>query len=138
MKRIIGLLLSAVLFFSLAACGSQPASTDSSVNGSESGVATDESESKTEITQGQDEEAQDEALPIADEENTSGNKTLIVYFSPANADTVDAISSATPRVGDVSSVEYVAELIHEQVDAVCSHADTLIADLDQALSQLPD
>ena len=117
MKRIIGLLLAAVLVFSLAACGSQPASTDSSVNGSESGVAADESESKIEITQEQAEEAQDEALPIADEENTSGNKTLIVYFSLANADTVDAISSATPRVGDVSSVEYVAELIHEQVDA---------------------
>ena len=78
MKRIIGLLLSAVLVFSLAACGSQPASTDSSVNGSESGVAADESESKIEITQEQAEEAQDEALPI---------------------------------------VEYVAELIHEQVDA---------------------
>ncbi|MBR5380177.1 MAG: hypothetical protein IK140_06550, partial [Clostridia bacterium] len=60
----------------------------SSVNGSESGVAADESESKIEITQEQAEEAQDEALPIADEENTSGNKTLIVYFSPANADTV--------------------------------------------------
>ena len=70
MKKIIELLLAAVLVFSLAACGSQTASNDSSVNGSESGVATDESESKTEITQGQDEEAQDEAVPTADEENT--------------------------------------------------------------------
>ena len=117
MKKIIELLLAAVLVFSLAACGSQTASNDSSVNGSESGVATDESESKTEITQGQDEEAQDEAVPTADEENTSGNKTLIAYFSPANSDTVDAISNATPRVGNISTVEYVAQKIHEQVDA---------------------
>lgn len=97
MKKIIELLLAAVLVFSLAACGSQTASNDSSVNGSESGVATDESESKT--------------------ENTSGNKTLIAYFSPANSDTVDAISNATPRVGNISTVEYVAQKIHEQVDA---------------------
>ena len=44
-------------------------------------------------------------------------KTLIVYFSPANADTADAVSSATPRIGEVSSVEYMVQQISETVDA---------------------
>lgn len=42
---------------------------------------------------------------------------LIVYFSPANADGVDGISGATPRVGDASSVEYIAQIIGGKVDA---------------------
>ena len=52
----------------------------------------------------------------ADVKDENG-KTLIVYFTPANSDGVDAVSSATPRVGDTASVEYVAQMIHEQVDA---------------------
>ena len=40
----------------------------------------------------------------------SDAKTLIVYFTPANNDAVDFVSSATPRVGGVSSVEYVANI----------------------------
>lgn len=44
-------------------------------------------------------------------------KTLIVYFSPANSDTVDAVSSATPRADGVSPVEYVANLINDEVKA---------------------
>ena len=44
------------------------------------------------------------------------NKALLVYFSPANSDTVDAISSVTLRTGDVSSVERLAQMIHEHVE----------------------
>ena len=47
----------------------------------------------------------------------SDAKTLIVYFTPANNDAVDFVSSATPRVGDVSSVEYVANIISSSVKA---------------------
>ena len=44
------------------------------------------------------------------------NKALLVYFSPANSDTVDAISSVTLRTGDVSSLERLAQMIHEHVE----------------------
>lgn len=47
----------------------------------------------------------------------SKSKTLIVYFSPANADTTDAVSSATPRAGSVSSVEAIATFIEKQTGA---------------------
>lgn len=52
-----------------------------------------------------------------DSSDTVENKALLVYFSPANADTVDAISSATPRTDDISSVEYLAQMIHERVES---------------------
>lgn len=47
----------------------------------------------------------------------SDAKTLIVYFTPANNDAVDFVSSATPRVGGVSSVEHVANIISSNVKA---------------------
>jgi flavodoxin/predicted small lipoprotein YifL len=45
------------------------------------------------------------------------NRILIAYFSPANSDSVDAVSGATPRVGEISSVEYIAQLIDGQFEA---------------------
>lgn len=51
------------------------------------------------------------------ETQKTGERALIVYFSPANNDTTDAVSSATPRVDDVSSVAYLAQLISEVVPA---------------------
>lgn len=45
-----------------------------------------------------------------------GKKTLIVYFTPANSDTTDTVSSATPRVGKTASVAYIADLIQDQTD----------------------
>ncbi|MDO4621070.1 MAG: flavodoxin [Lachnospiraceae bacterium] len=50
-------------------------------------------------------------------DQNSSDKTLIVYFSPSNSDMVDSVSGATPRVGDVSAVEYVAQMIEDTVDA---------------------
>ena len=50
-------------------------------------------------------------------DESKGNKALVVYFSPANSDSVDAVSSATPRTGGVSSVEFIAQIIGEQVTA---------------------
>ena len=44
-------------------------------------------------------------------------KTLIVYFTPANSDTMDAVSSATPRTGNAASVEDLANKISKKVKA---------------------
>lgn len=56
------------------------------------------------------------SLTICHAESDS-SRILIVYFSPANSDTVDAVSSATPRVGEVSGVEHIATLISGHVEA---------------------
>ena len=61
-----------------------------------------------------------EAAPVTEPENgteDAAKKVLIVYFSPANSDTADAVSMATPKVGNASSTEYIAKLIGEKVDA---------------------
>ena len=98
MKRATAFLLALLLILSLAACGSQNSTAMQTQT-----IELRESESTP----------QAEPQETADTEK----KILIVYFTPANSDTVDAVSSATPRVGNAASVEYVAQLIGEQVDA---------------------
>ncbi len=85
----------------LAACGSS-ASSESAVT--EISEAESTSDSNLDTTEQSDMEE-------------SSVKTLIVYFSPSNSDTVDAITSATPRVGDTGSVEFLAQLIGASVEA---------------------
>ena len=106
MKKISAQLIAAVMALFLTACGS-------------SGNSRQETSVQTDTVQ---ESSGQESMPetIEDSFDTaekSENKTLLVYFSPANADTVDAISSATPRTDDVSSVEYLAQMIHERVES---------------------
>lgn len=94
MKKILAALLTALMILALTACGNKTA------RATETAQAT--------------EQAQPEEKPVADPE-TGGKKIVVIYFSAANNDTVDAVSSATPRVGDVSATEYVANLIHARV-----------------------
>ena len=51
----------------------------------------------------------------ADEE--SSDDTLIVYFSAANSKDADAVTSATPMVGEESSVGWIADVISEKTGA---------------------
>ena len=106
MKKVISLLLATIMILSLTACGSQASSAPQATPTAEQPKA--------------------EAMPEADQPQGASSsqdtadaekKILIVYFTPANSDTVDAVSSATPRVGSAASVEYVAQLIGEQVNA---------------------
>ena len=103
------------LAFSLIGCGSSSASTNTMANTS---LQTEQEQTVDSVNTEDNgvEEIASESSGTVDTQ-TDDQKILIVYFSPANADTVDAVSSATPRVGDVSSVEYVAQLIGSQVDA---------------------
>ena len=107
MKKTITLLLAIMMTLSLAACGSQSASASQPAPTSAQPVA----EATPEVT------VQPENTAGQPDQNTDGRKILIVYFSPANSDTADAVSSATPRAGEQSSVAYVAQLVGEQVDA---------------------
>ena len=88
MKKTLTVLLTALMILALTACGNRTA----------------------QVT----ETPQTTEQPAADPE-TGEKKIAVIYFSAANNDTVDAVSSATPRVGDVSATEYVANLIHARV-----------------------
>ncbi len=101
MKRVLSILLAGTLMTTLAACGST-ASSESSVTEIPETVAS--SDSSTNIV----EQSAVEEL---------SEKILIVYFSPSNSDTVDAITSATPRVGDTGAVEYLAQMIGNSIGA---------------------
>ena len=91
MKRFLSLLLIVVLTISLAACGAKSSAEES---------ASEES-----------------TVPEAQSPSSDDAKILVVYFSPSNADTEDAVSEATPRVEEVSSVEYLAQLIADETHA---------------------
>ena len=44
-------------------------------------------------------------------------KTLIIYFTPANSDTMDAVSAATPHSENASSVEDLVNKISKKIKA---------------------
>ena len=106
MKRTVALLLAALMIFSLTACGSRSSTAQQTqvLESREPAAASAEPTSA-------------DADPARSEAADTEQKILIVYFTPANSDTVDAVSSATPRAETVSSVEYLAQLIGERVDA---------------------
>ena len=123
-KKTLMLLLAAIMMISLAACGTKNAASPETAQSAEQTNTASSSENTASVEPAGSNTPEDDP----DQEETSGNpeetnieetgrKTLIVYFSPANSDTADAVSSATPRVGDVSSVEYVAQLISARIDA---------------------
>ena len=58
-------------------------------------------------------EAKKESVTQKKSEKKKG-ETLVVYFSPSNSDTADAVSSATPKVDGKSSVEYIANVIKDE------------------------
>lgn len=118
MKRIITLLTAVIMILSLAACGSQNTAAPETAQNQSQAESTVTAEPASTDDQTSEPQSGAETPETQADSNVSGDKkALIVYFSPANSDTVDAISSATPRVGNVSSVEYVAQLISAKVDA---------------------
>lgn len=98
MKKIISVLLCLVLLFSLAACstGTQNNNADNGATSSTEATAENISENTAENT-------------------TNDKKILVIYFSSTNTNDVDIVSSATSKVGSVSSTEYLANYIHEKV-----------------------
>jgi flavodoxin len=90
MKRFAGMLLTLVLTFSLAACGSDR--TESA----------DANETETEVTES------------AEDSKDAGN-VLIIYFSANNRNDVDSVSSATPVADRESAVGWIADIIHDNV-----------------------
>ena len=109
MKKAVSMLLAGMMILTLAACGSQPASASQS-------ASTPQPASASQPTSAS-QPAPTESTTEQPEQNGEGSKTLIVYFTPANSDTADAVSGATPRTDGLSSVEYLVQKISAQVSA---------------------
>ena len=102
-KKIMTVILAAVLSLSLAACGSS---------------RTDAEPAADTETQMEPSEADESVVaPEVDQNETENGKNniLILYFSANNTKDVDAVSSATPMTDGVSSVEWIADIIHDRV-----------------------
>ena len=115
MKKTLALILAVMMILSLAACGTN----NTAPAGNNSQNAANNTENQNSLPENT---VPSNTAPADTPDNTGENtetakKVLIVYFTPANSDTADAVSSATPRVGNVSSTEYVAQLINAKVDA---------------------
>ena len=118
-KKIIFLVLAAALSISLAACGnSQTTAVTSSQDKrqAESTQTANSSEAKeTESAQTENKTEDQQTETAAENESYAGNSILILYFSADNTKDVDAVSSATPMADGMASVEWIANIIHDNV-----------------------
>lgn len=89
MKRLISIITAFVLTITLTACAGGRNEADHS------------------------EEPVPEAA--AETEETAGKKILVMYFSADNTKDADAVSAATPRTDGTASVEWIANIIHDNV-----------------------
>ena len=104
-RSIMSLVIAMVI---LAASGCTHASPEEEIASSSARAAesTTSSDLQAETTT---------AVTAENTEDVSENDVLILYFSAANLNDVDAVSSATTLVDGVSSVEWIADIIHENV-----------------------
>lgn len=115
-KYVAGMLLATVF---LSACGSSEnaavSSSGTTVSGaidtSVSDAYASETTEELQVTVS-DLDAEDSVSEDADKDS---NDTLVIYFSANNLNDVDAVSSATPMVGEESAVEWMANIIHDEV-----------------------
>ena len=98
------MVLAAALSLSLAACSSSHTAADA--------------EKQAEALQTEFSETDDSVVTSEVDQNETENgknNILILYFSANNTKDVDAVSSATPMADGVSSVEWIANIIHDRV-----------------------
>ncbi len=115
MKKLIVMTLILSLILSLAACGATetPAAPTTGTAPAATGAATS---AATTPPASEREPASEGADPIPESTGAqTGSKVLVVYFSSAN--TVDAVSAATPYFDGVASTAVLANLIAEQTGA---------------------
>ena len=103
MKKLLSILLAAVMALSLAACGGNQNSGSSSSGQPATKAAETKVESNT-----------------ASSAANTGSRVLVLYFSAANTKDVDAVTTATPMVNGTSSVKWMADIIHNEVGATLS------------------
>ena len=101
-KKITFLVLAAALSISLAACG----------NSQTTAVTSSQDKRQAESTQTANSSEAKETETAQTENKT---EDLILYFSADNTKDVDAVSSATPMTDGTASVEWIANIIHDNV-----------------------
>ena len=99
-KKMTALILAFVLSVTFAACGSSQTVENN----------TDQTDNTTTTTDDSGKTAGSNPAKTAGSDNT-----LILYFSANNSKDVDATSSATPMTAEMSSVEWIADIIHDRV-----------------------
>ena len=117
-RNILTGLLTSGIALSLIACGSSntaPASAQAKEE--ETQTASEDNEAVSDV---HSEQQESEAAPMSEEKDeTTGSdstgKILILYFSADNTKDVDAVSAATPKADGASSVEWIANIIHDTV-----------------------
>lgn len=118
-KKITSLVLAAALSISLAACGNSQTTAVTSGQDkrqAESTQTADSSEAKEpESAQTENKTEDQQTETAAENESSAGNSILILYFSADNTKDVDAVSSATPMADGMASVEWIANIIHDNV-----------------------
>ena len=118
-KKITSLVLAAALSISLAACGNSQTTAVTSGQDNQQAESTqtaDSSEAKDpESAQAENKTEDQQAETAGKNESSAGNNILILYFSADNTKDVDAVSSATPMTDGTSSVEWIANIIHDNV-----------------------
>ena len=129
LKKTAALLLTAMMTVTLAACGGSQAGaqTSGSEEKQEEVQEEEQTDAEEEASEAQEEveqetsaepQAADDIKSAAEESGTEAaaeNKVLILYFSANNMNDADAVSSATPIIDGASSVEWIANIIQEQV-----------------------
>ena len=112
-KRMVAVCAALTLAISVAGCGSADTKDNTSAQ-TEQGQQTEQAD-KTGADEVQNESTSGTAEDI--QVSNKENDTLIVYFSAANMNDVDAVTSATPLIDGESSVEWIAKIIQEKTGA---------------------
>lgn len=111
-KKLMSIIAAFTITLSLAACSSANPNADSN----ESAPARTEQAQQTEQADTTESEKIDNGTTSKTVEDTQvadkQNDTLIVYYSAANMNDVDAVTSATPLIDGSSTVEWIANIIH--------------------------
>ncbi len=98
--------------FALAACGGSQSASKESGSSSESG-----SGAQSEQSGGEAEEEQGEGEEDTPDQTASAGSgdVLVLYFSAANYKDADTVSSATPVTDGAGAVEWIADIIHDEI-----------------------
>ena len=116
-KKMTSLVLAAMISLSLAACGSSQttAATSGQTSQQEVNAQSADSSGAKNAESAQDEgKAEVQQTEAAAKNESSVGKNILILYSDNTRD-VDAISSATPMADGTSSVEWIANIIHENV-----------------------
>ncbi|MBR1781767.1 MAG: hypothetical protein IJ751_10240, partial [Oscillospiraceae bacterium] len=106
MRKIISVLLAAMLILSIAACGKQTGAQSSVKENTQSAEQETQPEITNSSTKPASEMNDDSTTEQADPSNEQEEeKVLVIYFSSANTVDADAISGATPRVDGLGVTE---------------------------------